>query len=465
MPRSLSVIWESKPITTPSEQTTDRTTVMASGLGTAMGAAVPGSRAADTSTQPVGPMSTLPPMGSRVVVVGGGVAGVGTCVALRRRGHDGSITLLDAGDLLHDRPPLSKEFLSGAVDEDALRLLPDAWFEQNRVEARTGVRVADLDATRASVRLDGGERLEADVVVLATGGRARPLPVPGGHRAHVLRTVEDARLLRSELLPGARLVVVGAGLIGAEVVATALALGVEVCLVDPVEVPLADVVGTDLGRRLHAEHARRGARLVRAGVTAVQPDGDGSAVHLDDGEVLVADVVLAGVGMVPDTGLAEAAGLSVDAGVLVDRVRRTSSARVYAVGDACRVTDEHGAPLPSAGHWDAAQRDADVAAADICGQELPVPQAGWFWSDRHGEHVEVVGRPTAGRTTVVRGDLTAGPVLSLAVTDGLVVGAVAVDDPRGLRAARRLLDRRVPVDVDRLADPATDLRSLVAAGH
>ena len=408
-------------------------------------------------------------MSSRVVVVGGGVAGVGTCVSLRRRGHEGPVTLLDAGDLLHDRPPLSKSFLLGAVDADALRLQPDAWFDASRVERRTGARVVALEAASdeagPSVLLEGGERLAADVVVLATGGRARPLPVPGGDRAYLLRTVDDARTLRAALGPGMRLVVVGAGLIGAEVASSATVLGAAVWLVDPLEVPLADVVGAELGRRLHAEHARHGVEPVRAGVDAVVPDGAGSLVHLDDGRVLRADVVLAGVGMVPDTALAQDAGLSVAGGVLVDRARRTSSPRVYAVGDACRVVDEHGAVLPPAGHWDAAQRDADTAAADICGQELPELQAPWFWSDRYGEHVEVVGAPTAGEDTVVRGDLAAGPVLQVAVAGGLVVGAVAVDEPRGLRAARRLLDRRVPVDVDELAHPATDLRRLASAGR
>lgn len=413
-------------------------------------------------------------MSSRVVVVGGGVAGVGTCVALRRRGHVGPVTLLDAGDLLHDRPPLSKDFLLGTADEDALRLQPDAWFDAAGVERRTGARVVSLDAAPGSsnplcssvpsVLLADGERLEADVVVLATGGRARPLPVPGGDRAHLLRTVDDARRLRAALLPGARLVVVGAGLIGAEVASTASTLGAEVRLVDPLEVPLADVIGPELGRRLHAEHARHGVEPVRAGVDALVADGEGTLVHLADGRTLHADAVLAGVGMVPDTDLARDAGLSVLGGVLVDRARRTSAPHVYAVGDACRVVDEHGAVLPPAGHWDAAQRDADTAAADICGQELPELQAPWFWSDRYGEHVEVVGAPTAGEDTVVRGDLAAGPVLQVAVAGGLVVGAVAVDDPRGLRAVRRLLDRRVPVDVGALADPVTDLRRLASAG-
>lgn len=408
-------------------------------------------------------------MGSRVVVVGGGVAGVGTCVSLRRRGHEGPVTLLDAGDLLHDRPPLSKDFLLGAADEEAIRLQPDAWFDASGVERRTRARVVALDAVSdpagPSVLLEGGERLEADVVVLATGGRARPLPVLGGDRAHLLRTVDDARLLRAALVPGSRLVVVGAGLIGAEVASTATLLGVEVWLVDPLEVPLADVVGPELGRRLHAEHARHGVEPVRAGVDALVGNGEGTLVHLDDGRMLRADLVLAGVGMTPDTALARDAGLSVLDGVLVDRARRTSVPQVYAVGDACRVVDEHGAVLPSAGHWDAAQRDADTAAADICGQELPELQAPWFWSDRYGQHLEVVGAPTAGEDTVVRGDLEAGPVLQVAVAGGLVVGAVAVDDPRGLRAVRRLLDRRLPVDVDELADPATDLRRLASAGR
>jgi 3-phenylpropionate/trans-cinnamate dioxygenase ferredoxin reductase subunit len=426
-----------------------------------------------------------------VVVVGGGIAGASTCAALRRLGHRGQLRLVEAGPLVHDRPPLSKDYLAGRTDEDGLRIYPGSWFAEHDVELHLGRTAVALDPGVACVTLADGTELVADAVVLALGASARPLPVPGGPFARTLRTVADARELRALLRPGTRLVVCGAGLVGAEVGATALALGVEVTLVDPDPVPLAAVLGHDTAAALHADNTRHGARVVTDGVVSLsRADGadDPVRVALGSGEVLDADVVLAATGALAVDDLARAAGLEVvdDAtgGVVVDDRQRTSSPRVLAVGDGTRrrpssspaaddpaVADGaatpagYAAPAASAGHWDAARQDGEVAAAVLLGQE-PAPRgAPWFWSDRHGRHVEVVGDPTSGTRTLHRGTPGPGPFAVLAWRDGVVTGAVAVDDVATARAARRLVDRRVPVDADRLAtllaDPTADLRPLL----
>ncbi|WP_380169532.1 NAD(P)/FAD-dependent oxidoreductase [Jannaschia sp. R86511] len=399
-----------------------------------------------------------------VTVVGGGVAGVSTVSALRRLGHTGRLLLVDAGAALHDRPPLSKGYLSGRLGDDELGLLPTGWFTEHDVEVRQGVRAVALDPGSATVGLSDGDVLDADAVVLAQGATAHRPPLPGVGLAAVLRTLDDARGLRPRLRPGAHLVVVGAGLVGAEVTATARSLGVHVVLVDPDPLPLADVVGPDVARLLHADHDRHGVDVVQQAVRAVTP-GDGAAlrVELADGSARPADAVLVATGMVPADDLARLSGLQVapGGGVVVDDAQRTSAPLVLAVGDGTRRRAADGSVEPPGGHWDAARLDGDTAAATLLG--LPAPERGapWFWTDRYERHVEVVGRPANAARTLVRGVLGEGPAAVLGWTDGVLTGAVAVDDPRSARALRRLVDRRVPVDPDVVVAAGTDLRALL----
>ncbi|MGJ7439754.1 NAD(P)/FAD-dependent oxidoreductase [Aquipuribacter sp. MA13-6] len=405
---------------------------------------------------PVGPAGA-------VTVVGGGVAGVSTVAALRRLGHTGRLVLLDAGAVLHDRPPLSKAYLAGTAAEGELGLHPPEWFTEHDVDVRQGVRAVALDPAVAVVGLSDGTTVTADAVVLAQGASAHRPPFAGVELATVLRTLDDARGLRERLRPGARLVVVGAGLVGAEVAATAVALGVTVTLVDPDPVPLAAVVGPEVARLLHADHARHGVEVVQDTVTALEGDDvDGLVVRLVGGARLAADAVLVATGMVPVDDLARSSGLlrADGGGVVVDDRQRTSAPAVLAVGDGTR-RRHGGVTAPPGGHWDAARLDGETAAAVLLGLPAPDRGAPWFWTDRYDRHVEVVGDPTAGARTVVRGTPGQGPAAVLGWRDGLLTGAVSVDDPRTARAVRRLVDRQVTVDPDVLADPATDLRALL----
>lgn len=400
----------------------------------------------------------------RVTVVGAGIAGVSTAAALRRRGHSGPLVLLDAGAVPHDRPPLSKAYLSGRTGEDGVRLYPPEWFVEHDVDVRTGLRARSLDPATGTVVLPDGSSLVAEAVVLAQGAAARPPQVPGAGLGLPLRTLDDARRLRALLRPGARLVVLGAGLVGSEVAATATSLGVHVTLVDPDPLPLAAAVGEDVARVLHADHGRHGVRVVQDQVDSLAAVPGGTAVRLGGGEVLPADVVLLATGMRCVDDLARGAGLEVadgPGGVVVDERQRTSAAGVLAVGDGTRRRRPDGSPAAPAGHWDAARLDGDAAAATLLGQDAPPRGAAWFWSDRHGRHVEAVGDVRAGTRTLVRGTPGPDPFSVLAWADGVLVGAVSVDDVRTGRAARRLVDRQVPVDPDLLGNPATDLRVLL----
>jgi 3-phenylpropionate/trans-cinnamate dioxygenase ferredoxin reductase component len=399
----------------------------------------------------------------RVVVVGAGLAGVSTCVELRRRGYDGGLVLLDAGPFPHDRPPLSKDYLAGIADDAKIRLQPPGWFDEHHVDLRAGARAVALRPAARSVELADGREEHADAVVIATGGNTRPLPVPGGDTpaVHMLRTVDDARQLREVLRPGTRLVVIGAGLIGAEVASTARRLGVDVVLVDPVNPPLRAAVGLRVATFLHAQHRDYGIDVRTAAVDRIEQQGSGATVYLSGpAEPVTADVVLAAIGIIPATALAESADLAVDGGVLVDDRHRSSNPAVFAVGDAARARRGDGSPGTRVEHWEAAQKGGAAVAAALLGAEPPVKGAPWFWTDRHGCHVEVAGSMTVAEITARRGTLGDGPYMEFTLAQGRCVGAVAVDDSRNLRAARRLIDAGLQVDPDALADPGADLRKL-----
>lgn len=393
-----------------------------------------------------------------VAVIGAGPAGFSAAAELRRRGFGGRIRLLDPAGTPYDRPPLSKAYLAGGAGE-SLALAEESWYESNSVEV-TAEAAVRIDPDSGTAVLAGGGQIQADVLLLATGGTARELPFPGAGLLHTLRSRSDADALRGRLGAGKRLVIIGAGLIGAEVAATAAAGGTAVVLIDPVPVPLIPAVGPELAAYLHSLHARSGVEPVTALPVDVVADGGALAVLLEDGSSVRADTVLAAVGMVPDTGLAEAAGLEVDDGIVVNRAGRTSHPRVFAAGDAVRRRTGDVLERRSE-HWDAAVRSGQAAAAGILGQEPAEDAVPWFWTDRYGVHAEAVGAMSADGSSVERGKPGPGYVVFRIAPNGTLAGAAGVDAGNSLRAARRLIALGKPVDAAALADPAVDLRRLL----
>ncbi|NHC44991.1 NAD(P)/FAD-dependent oxidoreductase [Motilibacter aurantiacus] len=401
-----------------------------------------------------------------VVVVGGGLAGLSTCSALRAFGFAEELVLLAAEPHLpYDRPPLSKEVLTGALSPAGVELRPEQWYADNRVDVRLGTRAVALRAGEGAVETGDGRVVRADAVVLATGGVPRPLPVPGGELARVLRTRDDAEELRAALAPGARLLVVGGGLIGAEVASSAMSLGCEVTVADPDPLPLAGAVGAVVAAHLHAQHPAAGVRVLEAGVTALERRG--AAVHArlsanPVAEEVEADVVLAGIGIVPDDGLASAAGADVGAGVLVGPDMRSSIPEILAVGDVARPRGSRG-PLARREHWEAAVRTGEAAAAALLGTPAPAPVQPWFWTDRYGVHVEVAGLVPPEAAPVLRGDPASGSFAVFFLEAGRLAAAVSVDRGPEARASRRLVDAAAAVEPATLADESVDLRKLARA--
>ncbi|MDR7293974.1 NAD(P)/FAD-dependent oxidoreductase [Pseudoglutamicibacter albus] len=433
-----------------------------------------------------------------VAIIGGGVAGFTVARQLRSRGFDGEITMVEPGGLPYDRPPLSKGYLLGTQTLEQIQFEPREWFDENRVKLIEAEAVAVEDSAEAlglsaeaaedsagavahsaaspgnsqiTVRLNNGETLTADRVVLGTGGSARKLPVPGGELEEVLqlRTRTDADLLRESITPGTRVVIVGAGLIGAEIASTLLELGADVTLVEPANPPLLSAVGAVLAEHLHAMHAGKGIDVIHDAPARIELDGPERVVTLIDGTQVRADQVLVGIGITPNTALAERLGLEVTDGVLVDECQRTSNPAIFAVGDAARIRTPEGELLPRAEHWENAMNSGSRAAAAILGQE-PSPAesvhaAAWFWSDRHGVHVEGVGSLVAGRESetqfVHRFNEDGSPQATFLLnSDGTMAGCAAVDGGVTVRAARRIIDQGLVVPPDALADPSVPLRKL-----
>ncbi|RYF60423.1 MAG: hypothetical protein EOO27_05955 [Comamonadaceae bacterium] len=398
-----------------------------------------------------------------VAIVGGGIAGVSTAGDLRARGFTGKITLIEPSGIPYDRPPLSKAYLLGEAKRADLNLVPEQWFDAQHVDLVAGAAARLLPGT-GEVELRGGRTLAADAVVLATGGGAnRRIPVQGLNRPdiHVLRDADDADRLQDALKPGIRLLVVGGGLIGAEVASTAIALGCDVTIVEPAAPPLAAAVGDELAGFLHRQHLTAGVKVVTDTLHEVREASGQMNVLTTRGTHLAADVVLLAVGMSARSGLAHAAGLQVSGGIVVDDDYRTTNPAVYAVGDsACRRAND--GSHHRADHWDAARRSGMTAAAAIMGKNRPSAEPSWFWSDRHGVHIEAVGSFTNGARQVVRGRIGEGPVTVFNLDDAnRVVGAAAIDDVRTVGVARRLITTGVTADPKLLGDLSIELKKLI----
>lgn len=404
---------------------------------------------------------------SSVVIIGGGISGFSCARELRAGGFTGSLTIVDPEGLPYDRPPLSKELLTGEFATDDTLLAPASWYEDNDVAIVTD-RADRIEPDTGRIVLESGDALQPDAIVLATGGSARRLAIPGGDLPGILtlRTKADSLALKERLVPGARVAIIGAGLIGAEVASTAAKNGCEVTLIDPAPIPLVPAVGPEIAEALHAMHAEHGITCFTGLPTEITHDGEAFAIDLDgahetEGKTMIAaDVVLVAIGIDTYCPLAASAELEQEGGVLVDAGGRTSNERIWAIGDVARLRNEDGSLARRHEHWESAANDGKAAAASILGAELPKFGSSWFWSDRHGVHVEGIGLMSEPGTTVIR-EVEGRPQLAFRVADdGRVIGAVAIDGGMAVRAARRIIDRGKIVDPADLANPDIDVKKL-----
>jgi 3-phenylpropionate/trans-cinnamate dioxygenase ferredoxin reductase subunit len=406
-----------------------------------------------------------------MVVVGGGLAGGKAVETLRDEGYDGPVVILtEEPERPYERPPLSKDYLNGGKDRDVIYVHEAGWYDEHDVELRTGVRAVGLDPAGHTLELDGGERVPYRAVLLATGAAPRRLRIPGADLDGVLtlRTAADSDRLKSELSSGDRqVVVIGAGWIGLEVAAAARSYGNPVTVVEPQPAPLRQVLGDEIGGVFAQLHRDNGVDLrLNTGVSEFRGGSSGGgrvrAVVTDGGDEIPADLVVVGVGVVPRTELAEAGGLQVDNGVVVDSALRASAPDVFAAGDiASWLHPLYGRHI-RVEHWANALNGGPAAARAMLGQDVVYDRLPYFFTDQYDLGMEYSGLGGKDQRVVTRGDVAGREFVAFWLDGDRVRAAMNVnvwdvtDDLQALIRADR------PVDDARLADPDVPVKEVSA---
>jgi 3-phenylpropionate/trans-cinnamate dioxygenase ferredoxin reductase component len=408
-------------------------------------------------------------MQAGVVVAGAGYAAGEMAVRLRQGGYAGPITMVGAeSHLPYHRPPLSKTFLSGEAAADALLLRPAAAYEKLNIGFVANTRIGAIARAAHQVQLSDGTTLPYEKLVLATGGRARTLNCPGSDLdgLYTLRTIGDVDQIRGNLGPGKQLVIIGGGYIGLEVAAVAHKHGVQVTVVEAAPRVLARVAGMEISAFYEKAHRDAGVVIITgASVEEITASADDptrlGGVTLADGTILAADFVVAGVGLIPNTELAEEAGLKVENGIWVDEYCRTEDPAILAIGDCSnhpcaflgrRVRLES---VPNA------LEQARVAADTINGKLLPYAAVPWFWSDQYDLKLQAVGLADGHDQVVLRGTMEARSFLVFYLRQGVLIAADAVNKPGEFMVAKRLVGAAVSAEAGKLSDPGMSLKDLL----
>ena len=396
------------------------------------------------------------------IIVGAGQAGGWAAIAMRQAGYGGRILLIgDETWRPYERPPLSKAVLTDEPEPPITYFHAAERYDEQRIELLLSTAVAQLEPATHCIQLSDGQRLDYDRVLLTMGGRARHLPIPGGEKAHYLRTIEDARMIRARLTTARRVVCIGAGVIGLEIASSARKRGADVTVLEALPHAMGRSVSPEGAQFVETLHRDAGVALhFGVIVDAIEDKADGGLrVICRGGGEFAGDMVIAGVGMQRNLALAEQAGLALEGGIVVDEFGRSSAPDVYAAGDItafhhplfdCRLRLES---------WRHAQNHGIAVGKAMCGDPLPYDDIPWFWTDQHGVNLQVAGLPAIAVQTVVRAN--APPNVFTAVhlaEDGRVIGVTAANNPREIRAGQALIKAKCLVDPVLLADPGVPLQ-------
>jgi 3-phenylpropionate/trans-cinnamate dioxygenase ferredoxin reductase subunit len=401
------------------------------------------------------------------VIVGAGMAGAKAAEGLRERGFEGRVVLVgEEAERPYERPPLSKDFLRGEK-EDTPYVHPEGFYEEHEVELLSSTRAVAIDPSAGEVSLEGGERIAYDRLLLCTGAEPRRLAVPGAELdgIHYLRTVEDSRRLGAELEPGRRLVVVGSGWIGSEIAASARQRKCEVAMLELGALPLERALGPELGRVYLEQHVENGVEYL-AGTVVDRFEGDGAVDHVvtQGGAVLDADLVAVGIGVLPRTELAEAAGLEIENGIAVDERLETSAPGVFAAGDVANAQHPFYGERLRVEHWANALNQGPVAADAMLGRPTAYEEIPYFFSDQYDGGMEYSGYAREWDEVVFRGDPSSREFLAFWLKGERVVAAMNMNVWDLHDELRELIGSRAPVSRRDLEDADASLAGLAKAG-
>lgn len=392
-----------------------------------------------------------------VIIIGGGHAGGAAAVALRNYGFAGPIAIIGAERVPpYERPALSKGFLA---DECAAPqpVAPD-WAAHN-VELRLGATVANIDRRRGMVETGGGARIPYGKLVVATGASPKSLPYPNLSKLFYLRTIADAENLRRECKPGRHTLVIGGGVIGLEVAATAREMGLEVCVLEAGRRIMARNAPPEIAKEIAALHERHGVQILcDIDIAAISETSDRIVVMSSDGEFR-GDFAVAGIGVAPATQLAERAGLEVRDGIVVNAAYQTQDPDIYAIGDVAALSGGEETRTTRLETWDNANQSADIAAASIAGVPPTKPRTSWFWTDQYGCNIQIAGNHCSADSVVTR--KSGGKTAFFYYRSETLIGAATIDSGSDMAILRRLLDAGLSPIPEEAADPSFSLRDFL----
>ena len=396
------------------------------------------------------------------IIIGAAQAGGWAAKTLRDQGFQGRVVLIgDEPYPPHERPPLSKDVLLGVKPPESTHLWPPEKLAN--IELKLGARVERIDRAARQVVIAQGEALTYDRLLIATGSRVRRLNTPGADLpgVHYLRTIDDTLAIKRELGPDTKLIVVGGGWIGLETAAAARKHGAHVTVVEMANQLCNRALPRGIADWLQAKHESQGV-TVRLQTTVTKFEGGGKVERavLASGEILPVTMVVIGIGIVPNQELAQAAGLAVDNGILTDACGRTDDPLVFAAGDVTNHANEFLRRRVRLESWANAQNQAIAAAKAMLGKKEPYVEIPWFWSDQYNLNIQMLGIPHKTDASVVRGDRAKDQFLEFFLFEGTIEAVAAINSPRDLRFAKRLMQIDKPIDPARLADVSVPLQDL-----
>jgi 3-phenylpropionate/trans-cinnamate dioxygenase ferredoxin reductase subunit len=403
-------------------------------------------------------------MTETVIIVGASHAGAQAIDSLRREGFKGRIVLVgDESYLPYQRPPLSKKYLLGELPIERLAIRAATFYEQHQVDKRLNTRATRIDPAQKLLRLGDGSELSYDKLILCVGSRVRKLTCPGStlKGVHYVRTVDDIKQMQPEFGPGKRMVVIGAGYIGLETAAAARKLGLEVVVLEMADRCLNRVTAPVVSDFYTRRHAQAGVQLlVNTRVEALLGAQQVEAVQCAGGETIPADIVVVGVGIVPEVELAQAAGIKCDNGIVVDQHCCTSDPNIYAAGDCTNHPSIRYGGRVRLESVDNAVEQARVAASCICGKSIEHAHTPWFWSDQYEVKLQTAGLMQGHDVQVVRGDPQSGQFSVWYFKEGELLAVDAINRPGDFMTAKRWIGERKHPDPVKVADVAQDLKTL-----
>ena len=402
-----------------------------------------------------------------VVIIGGGQAAAQACASLRQYGYAGKITLIgEEAALPYQRPPLSKAYMKGDMAKERLYFKPDTWYQDQKIEVMLSTRVEAIDRSARLVKLSSGDQVAYDALIIATGARPRALPLEGANLDGVfdLRDLADVEQIRPRMRTGRRLVIVGAGYIGLEAAAVARQLGLEVTVLEMADRVLARVTSPVMSAFYETEHRAQGVDIrTNARLASLKGDGTVEAAVLADGTEIPADIVLVGIGILPNVELAKEAGIACSNGILTDRDARTNDPRVFAAGDcAARPLIHYGRKGRLESVHNAIEQ-GKLAAAAIMEKQRPPEDCPWFWSDQYDLKLQIAGLSTDYDEIVVRGDPAERKFAAFYLRGGKLIAVDAVNSPPEFLASKRLIMSGACLAPELLSDTSKTMKEIAAS--